>query len=107
MGMSGLAAVAEEIAAAGCALLLLVVSPAIVGNRIANHGSPEQQEAWLTGIASGDLRVAFAITEAEAGSNAHNLRTAARREGDRYMLRGEETAILGRRGCSRGPCRRP
>jgi alkylation response protein AidB-like acyl-CoA dehydrogenase len=95
MGMAGLAAVAEEIAAAGCSLLLIVVSPAIVGNMIANHGSPDQKEAWLPGLASGEVRVAFAITEADAGSNAHNLRTAARRDGDRYVLRGEKTFISG------------
>src|SRR5215217_2581696 len=39
LGMSGLAAVAEEISAAGCALLLIGVSPAIVGNMIAHTGA--------------------------------------------------------------------
>ena len=43
-------AVGEEIAAAGCSLLLIVVSPAIVGCILARHGTPEQKERWLRGI---------------------------------------------------------
>src|SRR3954454_6649612 len=43
----------EELAAAGCPLLLLVVSPAIAGSILARHGSDEQQDRWLRGIAAG------------------------------------------------------
>jgi alkylation response protein AidB-like acyl-CoA dehydrogenase len=95
LGMSALAAVGEEIAAAGCPLLLIVVSPAIVGNILARHGTREQKGRWLRGIAAGTTRVAFAITEPGAGSNAHNLKTSARRRGDVWVLRGEKTYISG------------
>ena len=44
LGMSALAAVGEEISAAGCSLLLIVVSPAIVGSILVRHGTTEQQE---------------------------------------------------------------
>src|SRR3954467_10898007 len=80
LGMSGLAAVGEEISAAGCALLLIVVSPAIVGSVLARHGTPEQKERWLRPIGAGTTKVAFAITEPDAGTNTHNISTAARKE---------------------------
>jgi alkylation response protein AidB-like acyl-CoA dehydrogenase len=73
LGMSGLATVGEEIAAAGKSLLLIVVSPAIVGNILARHGTDEQKERWLRGIAAGTTKIAFAITEPDAGTNSHNL----------------------------------
>src|ERR687894_1237075 len=70
-GLTELAAVGEELARAGCSLLLLVVSPAIAGSVLARHGSPEQKEHWLRGIGRGDLKVCFAITEPDAGTNTH------------------------------------
>jgi alkylation response protein AidB-like acyl-CoA dehydrogenase len=95
LGMSALAAVAEEISAAGCSLLLIIVSPAIVGSILVKHGTEEQREAWLPGIAAGTTRVAFAITEPDAGSNSHQISTAARRENGGYRLRGTKTYISG------------
>ena len=77
--MHGAAAVGEEISAAGCSLLLIVVSPAIVGSILARHGTAAQRERWLPGIAAGTTRIAFAITEPDAGTNSHNLSTAAKR----------------------------
>src|SRR5688572_3591627 len=95
LGMSALAAVAEEISAAGCSLLLIVVSPAIVGSILVRHGTEEQREEWLPGIAAGTTRVAFAITEPDAGSNSHQISTSARRSGDGYVLNGQKTYISG------------
>jgi len=95
LGMSGLAAVGEEISAAGCSLLLIVVSPAIAGSILVRHGTPEQREDWLPGIAAGTTRVAFAITEPDAGTNSHNLSTAARKDNGRWLLRGTKTFISG------------
>jgi alkylation response protein AidB-like acyl-CoA dehydrogenase len=95
LGMSGLAAVGEEITAAGCALLLIVVSPAIVGSILARHGTPDQKERWLRPIAEGSIKVAFAITEPDAGSNSHNLSTAARAIDGGYAISGQKTYISG------------
>ncbi|HEX6870830.1 MAG TPA: acyl-CoA dehydrogenase family protein, partial [Micromonosporaceae bacterium] len=72
-GITELAIVCEELAAAGCPLLLLVVSPAIVGTILARHGTAEQRERHLPGIGDGSLKIVFAITEPEAGSNFHRL----------------------------------
>src|SRR5919199_3128080 len=95
LGMTGLAAVGEEIAASGNSLLLIVVSPAIAGSILTKHGTDEQNDRWLRGIAAGTTKLAFAITEPDAGTNSHNLQTSLRREGDRFVLRGQKTYISG------------
>ena len=95
LGMHALQAVGEEISAAGCSLLLIVVSPAIVGSIITRHGTERQKDEWLPGIATGTTKVAFAITEPDAGTNSHNLSSAATRDGDTYRLRGTKTFISG------------
>jgi alkylation response protein AidB-like acyl-CoA dehydrogenase len=95
LGMTALSWVGEEIAAAGCSLLLIVVSPAIVGSILAKHGTPDQKDRWLRGIGRGTTKVAFAITESDAGSNSHKLGTSLRRSEGRYLLNGQKTYISG------------
>ncbi len=95
IGIQALQAVGEEISASGCSLLLIVVSPAIVGSILARHGTEAQRERWLPPIAAGSTRVAFAITEPDAGTNSHNLSTAATRSNGSYVLRGTKTYISG------------
>src|SRR3954453_15145824 len=95
LGMRALAAVGEGITAAGCGLLLIVVSPAIVGSILARHGTPDQKERWLRGIGEGTTKVAFAITEPDAGSNSHNISTAATARNGGYGIRGQKTYISG------------
>ena len=46
-GMYELSLVLEELAAAGCGLLMMVVSPAICGTIIARFGTEEQKQDWL------------------------------------------------------------
>ena len=94
-GITELAVVCEELAAAGCPLLLLVVSPAIVATILARHGTAEQRAEFLPGIADGSRKVAFAITEPEAGSNFHRLGTVARRDGADWVLSGRKCFISG------------
>lgn len=94
-GIGDLAAVCEELAAAGCPLLLMVVSPAICATVIARFGTDEQKSKWLPGFADGTLKMAFAITEPDAGSNSHRLRTHVRRDGDEWVLNGGKTYISG------------
>ena len=94
LGMRALSWVGEEITASGCSLLLIVVSPAIVGSILARHGSPEQKDRWLRGIGAGTTKVAFAITEPDAGTNSHNLATSLDPDGDGgYRLNGQKTYI--------------
>ncbi len=94
-GITELAIVTEEFAAAGCALALLVVTPAIVGSIIARHGTEAQKREYLPVIADGTRKIAFAITEPEAGSNFHRLATVATRDGDDWILDGRKCFISG------------
>ncbi|WP_141983845.1 acyl-CoA dehydrogenase family protein [Saccharothrix saharensis] len=94
-GIGDLAAVCEELARAGCPLLLTVVSPAICATVIARFGTAEQKRRWLPGFADGTTKMAFAITESDAGSNSHKLATALHREGDEWVLKGGKTYISG------------
>ncbi|MEV6768457.1 acyl-CoA dehydrogenase family protein [Nocardia sp. NPDC051030] len=87
-GMSELLIVVEELAAHGIPLLLTVISPAICGSILAEHGSEEMQAAWLPGIADGSKKMAFGLTEPDAGSNSHNVSTTARRDGDGWVISG-------------------
>ena len=94
-GLAELSIVLEELGAAGCPLLLLIVSPAICGTVIARFGTDEQKQRWLPGIADGSLRMAFGITEPEAGSNSHRITTTARRDGSDWILSGQKVFISG------------
>lgn len=95
-GMTGLAAVAEELALESITLALLVVSPAIAGSILARHGNAEQQKEWLPGLAAATTKLAFAVTEADAGSNTHRISTnAERRDADTWVLNGQKTFISG------------
>ena len=93
-GMSELAIVCEELAAQGCPLLLILVSPAICGELIKHFGTTAQHEQFLRPMADG-RKMVFAITEPDAGSNSHNIATTATRDGDVFRLNGSKTFISG------------
>ena len=93
-GILELAIACEEVAAAGCPLLLTLVSAAICGELITRFGTEEQKKEWLPSLAAG-RKMAFAITEPDAGSNSHNLSTVAKRDGDVYRINGTKTYISG------------
>jgi alkylation response protein AidB-like acyl-CoA dehydrogenase len=93
-GLVDLAIVCEEIAAQGCPLLLILVSPAICGELLSQFASGAQKERWLRPLAAG-TKMVFAITEPDAGTNSHNIATTATRDGDIYRLNGTKTYISG------------
>ncbi|WP_310961593.1 acyl-CoA dehydrogenase family protein [Nocardioides terrisoli] len=94
-GIGDVAAVCEELAAQGCPLLMMVVSPAICGTVISRFGTEAQKQKWLPGICDGSGTMAFAITEPDAGSNSHRITTTARRDGDEWLLKGQKVFISG------------
>jgi alkylation response protein AidB-like acyl-CoA dehydrogenase len=94
-GLAELTIVCEETAAQGCPLLLLLVSSAIAGEVIAAYGTEEQRKLYLPRLASGEGKIAFAITEPEGGSNTHRLATTATRDRDSYLLSGQKYYISG------------
>ena len=55
------------------------------------HGSDEQKQRWLPGIANGTLRLqSMAVTEPTSGTDTSRIRTTARRDGDRYVVNGQK-----------------
>ena len=91
-GGSGLAdynVIVEESAAQGCPLLSLVIG-SICAPIIEQHGSEKLKDTWLPGLASGRMKLAFAITEPNAGTNTHKISTTARRNGNGWTLSGNK-----------------
>lgn len=56
-------------------------------------GTPEQKQAWLPRLASGQVISSFALTEPEAGSDAASIKTRAERQGDHYVVNGTKRYI--------------
>jgi alkylation response protein AidB-like acyl-CoA dehydrogenase len=87
-GLTELVIITEELAANGLPLLIAVISPAICGSILAAHASPAMKANWLPGLADGTRRMAFALTEPDAGSNSRNVSTAARPDGSGWVITG-------------------
>jgi len=78
----GYASVADQ-----CGLLELITT------LLVRHGSAEQQRQWLKPAMSAKVRVAYCLTEAEAGSDVSGIRTSARRDGEGWVLNGSKIWI--------------
>jgi len=72
-------------------LLLAVQELGSLGLKLA--GTDEQRERYLPRLASGEWLAAYALTEADAGSDSAAMRTTARRDGDHYVLNGAKRFI--------------
>ena len=58
---------------------------------LARYGTPEQQARWLMPLLEGQTRSAFAMTEPDvASSDATNIATSIRRDGDEYVIDGHK-----------------
>ncbi len=95
LGLRELAMVVQETAVAGCPMQSMLFSPGVVGTILDRSANDEQKERWLPGVASGQTRLSFAITEPDAGSNAHRISTTATRNGDQYVINGQKVFITG------------
>lgn len=60
---------------------------------ISLFGTPEQRAAWLPKTRSGKAIAAFALSEAASGSDVANITTAAKRDGNGYVIDGEKSWI--------------
>ena len=94
-GIYELSLVLEEMGAAGCGLLMMVVSPAICGTILSRFGTPAQQQDWIPRIADGSSIMAFGITEPDAGSNSHKIQTVGRKDGGGWVVSGRKVFISG------------
>src|SRR5262249_53734194 len=64
------------------------------------HGSPEQKQCYLPGMATGDHHGALCLTEPHAGSDVQRIRTTANRRGDDYVLNGSKMFITNARSAT-------
>jgi alkylation response protein AidB-like acyl-CoA dehydrogenase len=92
-GMGDAVVVVEELAAHGMPLLVWVISPAICGSILARHASEEMKRRWLPVIADGTKIMAFGLTEPDAGSNSHNVKTTARCTDTGWTISGSKYYI--------------
>ena len=84
------AVILETINASGCTASPAHAQMYIMGTLL-RHGSPEQKQRYLPGIADGSLRLqAFGVTEPTSGSDTTKLKTRAERQGDHYVVTGQK-----------------
>ena len=93
-GVVAYAAALEEIAAGdGPCSTIMSVHSSVGCVPILKFGTEEQRQRFLPKLASGEWIGGFALTEPQAGSDASNLKTRARRDGDHYVLDGAKQFI--------------
>lgn len=84
----------EAIAQASATLaVILSVNNSLVVEPIAEHGTDEQRARWVAPLASGKAIGAFALSEAQAGSDAANQLTMARADGGDYLITGTKVWV--------------
>ena len=82
--------VLEECHSAGCYASAAHAQMYTMGS-VLRHGSPEQKQKYLPGIASGELRLqAFGVTEPTTGTATTKLKTRAVRDGEHYVITGQK-----------------
>ena len=90
LGLTAAAIILEEVSASGGNPSACHAQMYVMGTLL-RHGSPEQKQRWLPGIASGELRLqAFGVTEPGAGSDTTSITTRARRTDSGYRIDGQK-----------------
>jgi acyl-CoA dehydrogenase len=91
-GVAEASVMLEEIAASGAAMNgCSAIHLSIFGMEpVRRHGAPELVAEVLPRVATGDLHVAFGVTEPDAGTDTTAIRTRAVRDGDEYVVHGSK-----------------
>jgi acyl-CoA dehydrogenase len=91
-GIAEAAVVLEEVSASGAAMNgATAIHLSIFGmNPVVKHGSEEMKRRYLPRVASGELHVAFGVTEPDAGTDTTNISTRAIPDGDHWIVRGHK-----------------
>ena len=90
LGVREACAILEEICRSGAHAGACHAQMYVMGSLL-RHGSEQQKDAWLPGIAKGDIRLqSFAITEPDTGSDTTRLKTAARKRNGHYLVSGQK-----------------
>ena len=86
--------VLEEVAAGDAAVsITLGVHNSLGCGMLLRHGSDAQQQHWLPRMATGEVIAAFGLSEPDAGSDPASMRTAARRDGEGWVLEGTKSWV--------------
>ena len=84
----------EEIAAADAsAAVMMSIHNSLPTQMLLHWGTAEQKERWLKPMARGEMLGAFALSEADAGSDAAALRCQAVRDGNHWVLNGTKAWV--------------
>lgn len=83
----------EELAYARCNDFYAPLHSRLVGPYIGRFGSKEQKDRFFPGCVSGDIILAVAMTEPDAGSDLAGMRATAKKVGDHWVLNGAKTYI--------------
>lgn len=83
----------EETVKAGCGEWYNSLHSRLVGPYFKTFGTAEQKDRFLPGVTSGELILAIAMTEPDAGSDLAGMRTTVEDKGDYYLLNGSKTYI--------------
>lgn len=85
--------IAEAIGYADLNVAYLQILGSLNGKIIESYASPALASEWLPKIVAGEAVVCIGLTEPRGGSDAANLSLSARRDGKRYILKGEKSSI--------------
>ncbi|GAA1765904.1 acyl-CoA dehydrogenase family protein [Nocardioides hankookensis] len=91
------ALVFEEIARGWMGVAGILGSHSLACRLISMHGTEEQKQAYLPGLATGERRSGIGLTEPDAGTDLQGIRTTARLEGDEYVVNGAKMWITNAR----------
>jgi alkylation response protein AidB-like acyl-CoA dehydrogenase len=92
-GVQAYAVVMEELSRGYASVADQVGLVELLGTLLSEHGTEAQRAQYLAPLLRYELSCAYALTEAEAGSDLAALKTTARRDGDDWLLRGEKLWI--------------
>lgn len=92
LGITEASIVLEEVAASGAAMNgATALHLSMFGMEpVVRFGSDALKQSYLPRVAAGDLHVSFGVTEPDAGTDTTSITTFARRDGDRYLVRGRK-----------------
>jgi alkylation response protein AidB-like acyl-CoA dehydrogenase len=97
VSMPCFALVTEELARGWMSLAGAMGGHSVVATLLVRFGTDEQKERYLPRMATGEIRATMALTEPGGGSDLQAMRTAARRDGDHYVVNGSKTWITNAR----------
>ena len=84
----------EEIAAVELATsTIMSVNNSLVCQLFTDYGTHDQKEKYLKPLANGDILGAYSLSEPQSGSDASNMRTFAKKDGDHYVINGTKNWV--------------